>query len=114
MAKRDRRVPRYLRGANAAQRPEVPNDCIPADLSQQAPNNSYSPPTFYRDCEFFCVDCGSREIWTAEQQKWWHEVAKGSIYSGANRCQACRATRRAAHRGTRLRSHAERSQESDT
>ncbi|MGP0068407.1 MAG: zinc-ribbon domain containing protein [Isosphaeraceae bacterium] len=110
MAKRNRRVPRYLRGSEAKTHPDVPAGCIPADLSQQAPNNSYGPPTFYRDYEFSCVDCGSREIWTAEQQKWWYEVAKGSIYSGAKRCRACRAAHRQAHRGTPRRSHLRRSQ----
>jgi hypothetical protein len=28
---------------------------IVADLSQQAPNNSYGPPLFYADQEFACV-----------------------------------------------------------
>jgi Probable zinc-ribbon domain len=63
---------------------------IPADTSQQAPNNSYSPPLFYEDTPFTCVDCGKEEIWTATQQKWWYEVAKGEIYSRAVRCRECR------------------------
>jgi hypothetical protein len=108
MAKRTRRVPRYLRGSETNKRPDIPSDSIPADLSQQAPNNSYSPRTFYRDYEFSCIDCGSPEIWTAEQQKWWYEVAKGPIYSVARRCRACRAALREAHGGTPRRSHGER------
>jgi len=72
---------------------------IPADTSQQAPNNSYSPKLFYEDTPFTCVDCGKEEIWTAKQQKWWHEVAKGEIYSRAIRCRGCRqALRRAKNR----------------
>ncbi len=63
---------------------------IMADLSKQAPNNSYSPPTEYRDTEFTCVDCGKEEFWTAQQQLWWYEVAKGSINAVAIRCDACR------------------------
>jgi predicted RNA-binding Zn-ribbon protein involved in translation (DUF1610 family) len=63
---------------------------IPADTSQQAPNNSYSPKLFYEDMPFVCVDCGKDEIWTAKQQKWWYEVAKGNIQSTAVRCRACR------------------------
>lgn len=69
----------------------VPRNAIPADTSQQAQNNSYNPPLFYEDIEFTCRDCGVEEVWTAEQQKWWYEVAKGSIYSGAIRCRECRA-----------------------
>ena len=63
---------------------------ILADLSKQAPNNSYGPPTEYRDTEFTCVDCGSEEVWTAKQQQWWYEVAKGPINAGAIRCRECR------------------------
>ena len=92
----------------AAGQAEQPSGRIPANLSEQAPNNSYDPLLFYEDREFACVDCGKREVWTAEQQKWWFEVAKGSIYSGAIRCRDCRAARRNAHRGTPRRSHAER------
>lgn len=104
MAKRSRRVPRYQREAHAEaearDRTGIPKDAIPADLSQQAPNNSYGPPLYYRDYEFICVDCGIPQIWTAEQQKWWYEVAKGSIYSGAKRCRACRVARRKAQQET--------------
>ena len=90
--------------------PKIPQGSIPADLSQQALNNSYDPPMFYRDYMFNCIDCGSLEVWTARQQKWWYEVAKGPIYSGALRCRACRRKFRESHRGTPRRSHAERRQ----
>lgn len=63
---------------------------IVANLSKQASNNSYCPPLEYRDTEFNCRDCGRKETWTAKQQQWWYEVAKGSIYSGARRCRDCR------------------------
>lgn len=63
---------------------------ILADQSKLAPNNSYCPPTEYRDTEFTCVDCGKVECWTAKQQQWWYEVAKGSINAGAKRCRDCR------------------------
>ncbi|HJT34783.1 MAG TPA: zinc-ribbon domain-containing protein [Pirellulales bacterium] len=43
---------------------------------------------------FVCVDCGKDEIWTARQQQWWYEVAKGSVYSRAVRCHDCRQARR--------------------
>ena len=67
---------------------------IIADLSQQRPNGSYNPPTVYRDFDFTCRDCGTVETWTAKQQQWWYEVAKGEVQSRAIRCKACRAKRR--------------------
>ncbi len=47
-------------------------------------------PLFYVDMPFTCKDCGSLELWTAKQQKWWYEIAKGSIDSIAVRCRSCR------------------------
>lgn len=69
----------------------IPRNSIPADSSKQAPNNSYGPPLFYEDIEFWCRDCGSKEMWTAEQQQWYYEVAKQPIYGTAVRCGPCRA-----------------------
>lgn len=66
---------------------------IIANLSKQAPNSSH-PPTEYRDVDFTCVDCGSPEVWTARQQQWWYEVAKGSVYATAIRCRECRRQKR--------------------
>ena len=63
---------------------------IPADQSKQAPNNSYSPPEYYEDIPFTCRDCGAEEVWTAEQQQWYYEVAQGAIYARAVRCRDCR------------------------
>ena len=64
-----------------------------------APNNSYSPPPFikngyYSDIPFSCADCGVDQIWTAAQQKWWYEMAKGAVYSTAKYCRACRRKRK--------------------
>lgn len=64
-----------------------------------APNNSYGEPVFvqrgyYLDVEFCCEDCGVQEVWTATQQKWWYEVAKGFAYSTATRCRNCRRKER--------------------
>jgi len=59
--------------------------------------NTYgSLPEFYQDYPFVCRDCGSREVWTAEQQQWWYEVAKAHIDSFAVRCRKCRQKRRGA------------------
>jgi hypothetical protein len=60
-----------------------------------AKHNSYGEPDFvqrgyYLDLPFACVDCGKAEIWTAGQQKWWYEVAKGDVWTTARRCRVCR------------------------
>lgn len=60
-----------------------------------APNNSYGAPAFvrrgyYLDVAFRCATCGRSEVWTAAQQKWWYEVAKGFAYSTAKLCRPCR------------------------
>ena len=55
---------------------------------------------YYEDVPFKCVDCGVDQIWTATQQKWWYEVAKGYTYSFAKRCRACRLTARRAKEAT--------------
>ena len=66
----------------------IPEGAIAADLTQQAANNSYGPPLYYVDQPFTCIDCGSEEVWTAEQQKWYYEVVKGQSMDG--QCVAAR------------------------
>lgn len=62
--------------------PCIPDGATAADIAQQVPNNSYSPaPAYYADVRYKCVDCVREEIWTASQQKWYYEIAKGSLYS---------------------------------
>ena len=73
----------------------APYRTIPVNEALLAPNNSYGAPDFVRrgyyiDLSFRCVDCGTQEIWTGTQQKWWYEVAKGFAYSAAIRCRSCR------------------------
>jgi len=68
---------------------------LPVDKSQLAPDGSYSVPLFvargyYVDVPFPCQDCGVPQVWTAAQQKWWYEVAKGSVWTIASRCRPCR------------------------
>jgi hypothetical protein len=83
---------------------------IPVNRDALAPHNSYEEPEFvtrgfYSDQPFECVNCGKAEIWTAEQQKWWYEVAKGNAFTAARRCRVCRRRereRRAAARRVHL------------
>ena len=47
-------------------------------------------PLFYIDKPFKCRECETIEVWTAKQQKWWYEIAKGTIETTAVYCKACR------------------------
>lgn len=70
---------------------ELPPGAVHAAISQQVAINTYGPPkTFYVDIGFKCRDCGIEEVWTAEQQEWFYEVAKGSLHATAIRCRECR------------------------
>ncbi|MEB3273959.1 MAG: zinc-ribbon domain containing protein [Prochlorothrix sp.] len=70
---------------------KFPERAVKADHSELAHNNTYGRlPEFYIDSPFICIDCGSQEVWTAKQQKWWYETAKGNINSKAVRCRMCR------------------------
>jgi hypothetical protein len=93
--KRRRKKPDQKRRPTGASKPEmIPNVRtgfrIKADLTKQAPNNSYSPPLFYEDVRFTCRDCGAECVWTAEQQRIWYEQWAGPIQSTAIRCRVCR------------------------
>jgi hypothetical protein len=83
-------------------------DRVVVNESALAKNNSYGAPKFvyrgyYLDAPFRCRDCGKQEIWTATQQKWWYEVAKGFAYSTAVRCRACRRKEQARKAAARRR-----------
>jgi len=65
-----------------------------AEAKELEHNNTYGLlPTHYLDMPFTCVDCSSAEVWTAKQQKWWYEIAKGNINSTAVRCRPCRKSK---------------------
>jgi hypothetical protein len=97
---------RAKRAAKRAQRAELArakareeffrsNEVVLVNPALLRPSTSYSTPDFvargyYRDRPFTCKDCGKPEVWTATQQKWWYEVAKGDVFSGAARCRLCR------------------------
>lgn len=91
-----RRIPKYRQQEKpASESPRLPDGAVAADTSQQGPYDSYEMrPTYYMDKPFTCIDCGVPQVWTAEQQKWYYEVAKGSMYATAVRCRACRRKRR--------------------
>jgi hypothetical protein len=68
---------------------------VAADHAELAHNNTYGPlPFFYVDKAFNCRDCSAHEVWTAKNQKWWFEIAKGNIDSTAIHCLSCRIKRR--------------------
>ena len=72
---------------------------VPVNAEQLAPHFSYDQPEFirrgyYLDQPFQCRDCGTSEIWTGSQQKWWYEIAKGSVLTDARRCRPCRRKER--------------------
>ena len=74
----------------------IPPGAIMADHAALSHNNTYDPlPLYYTDINFTCVDCGNKSVFTAAQQKWWYEIAKGHIHSRASRCEDCRAKRKA-------------------
>jgi hypothetical protein len=95
-AKRDAKRRRTAAGAEASR---IPAAAVAVNRELLAPSNSYGEPAFarrgyYVDTPFRCATCGVEQVWTATQQKWWYEVAKGFVYSIAKQCRACRRRRR--------------------
>ena len=68
-----------------------PPGAVLADQKELLHNNTYGRlPRFYVDKVVFCRQCSKEEVWTAESQKWWYEVAKGNINTEAVLCRECR------------------------
>lgn len=68
-----------------------PLGAVLADAQELAHNNTYGRlPRFYVDKLVVCRQCSTEEVWPAERQKWWYEVAKGNINTDAVLCRACR------------------------
>ncbi len=72
---------------------------VPVNATLLAPSRSRDTPEFvargtYLNRVFACVDCEAEEVWTATQQKWWYEVAKGELFTTARRCRSCRRRER--------------------
>jgi len=92
---RQSRISTLLASGKINSSSEIPDDAIPAALELQNQNGTWFPPLFYRDLPFICTDCGKHEVWTATQQRWYYEVAKGPVQAQANRCRFCRKKHRA-------------------
>ena len=74
----------------------LPPGAVPADHAALKHNNTYGPlPRFYVDKIVVCRNCGKEEVWPAERQKWWSEVARGNINTEAVLCRSCRAAKKA-------------------
>ena len=70
----------------------LPPGAVPADPAEQPPHNSMTPsPLAYVDQPSVCRDCGKHDVWTAADQKWYHEVVKGTLFARAVRCDECPA-----------------------
>ena len=106
-ARKERAASEKLAVVEAKRAKEAANG-VPVNRELLAQFNSYGQPAwlqrgYYLDTPFRCVDCKKDEVWTATQQKWWFEVAKGYAYSTAIRCRACRKAdreKRARSRGS--------------
>ena len=80
----------------------LPPGAVAADHSQLTHNRTYSPlPSYYLDKLVECRQCRKEEVWPAERQKWWYEVAKGNIFTEAVLCRACREKEKARKAETR-------------
>ncbi len=66
---------------------------LPVDSNKWGVNcNTYSsPPEYYYDIEFACKCCGKKDVWTAENQKYWFEKLGKNINTTATKCSICRA-----------------------
>ena len=87
------RAKRARRLAARRRPPGTPVGAVLVEEAQLAPYNSYGEPPFvrrgfYLDVPFRCASCKLPQVWTAHQQKWWYEVAKGSVESTAKFCRA--------------------------
>ncbi|APW58922.1 hypothetical protein BSF38_00334 [Paludisphaera borealis] len=96
--KRREAVDRERRRHEAALRDAVLVDPTALDPCNSPVSPDFARRGYYLDVPFNCASCGSEEVWTASQQKWWYEVAKGSLYSGAKLCRTCRRDARS-HKG---------------
>ena len=84
----------------AKQRQALAKSQVVVNPANLLPTNSYGTPDFvargyYIDRPFNCKSCGVAQNWTATQQKWWYESAKGDVWTVAVLCRPCRLRERA-------------------
>jgi hypothetical protein len=73
-----------------------PPGAVMADHGQLSHNNTYGRlPRFYVDKVVVCRQCAKEEVWSAQRQKWWYEVAKGNINTQAVLYRSCRGKNKA-------------------
>ena len=84
----------------------LPIGAVLVDVFSLAPAISigYGEPEFVRrgyyiDQPFECQTCGEWQVWKASQQKWWYEIAKGSLKTVAQVMPPMSASRASASRG---------------
>ncbi len=87
---RESRIVRLVEAGRIKSAAEIPEDALPAALELQNSNGTLSQPLFYRDISFHCKDCRKHQVWSATQQRWYYEIAKGLVHARATRCRACR------------------------
>ena len=73
---------------------EIPATAIPVDPHRLNLGGSYHRPAFYEDLEFTCKDCGTDQVWSAEDQASYYESSGAPYYSTAVRCRSCRIKER--------------------
>ena len=91
---RESRIAKLLEAGRIRSAKEIPEDALPAALELQNPKGAYFPPLFYQDIDFHCEDCRKHEVWSATQQRWYYEIAKGPVQATAKRCRTCRKKHR--------------------
>ncbi len=90
---------KYLKGVSAVNQYDMPHGSVSVNPANLSSNNSYGIPEFvkrgfYVDMPFTCKHCGAPQIWTAQQQHWWYELAKGDVWTIAVLCRPCRIKER--------------------
>lgn len=101
---RERRIKKLIDQGWIQSASEIPLEVIPVDPDAVNIGHSRERPLFYRDISFQCRDCGVQEVWSAADQLWYYEAARGYFLNAAVRCRACRKVERERKTKARRRS----------
>jgi hypothetical protein len=87
------------KGRALVDRLQVEGATVAVNPANLGPNRSVGCPDFLRrgsyvDMPFRCGKCGTSQVWTAYQQKWWYEAVKGDMWAIAVLCRPCRLKKR--------------------